>query len=78
TDDAIFLNWPEVMPRIDSLGYLRAMRIDVLSPSRKQKMMAGLVREIVNRGPFNIAEEVEKRGRELVNELDGRTDEAAA
>ena len=78
TDEAIFMNWPEVMPRIDSLGYLRAMRIDVLSPSRKQRMIAGIVREIVNRGPFNIAEEVEKRGRELVAQLDGRTDEAAA
>jgi len=66
------------MPRADRLGYLRAMRIDVLSPARKQKMIAGLVREIVNRGPFNIAEEVEKRGRELIDELDGRTDEQAA
>jgi hypothetical protein len=79
TDSAIFANWPDVMPRADSLGYLKAMRIDVLSQSRKQRMMAGLVREIVNRGPFNIAEDVEKRGRELVDELEGRpTNQEAA
>jgi hypothetical protein len=79
TDEAIFKNWPDVMPSADRFGYLRAMRIDVLSPARKQKMVSGLVRELVNRAPFNLAAEVEKCGRELVDELEGRTtDEQAA
>ena len=32
--------------------------------------MAGLIRELANRGPFNFAAEVEKRGRELLDELE--------
>lgn len=65
-DNAIFVNWPEVMPPADRYSYLRASRIAELSSTRKQRpLMAGPVRELVNRVPFDFATEIEKRGREL-------------
>jgi hypothetical protein len=71
-DEAIFANWPEVMPPADRFSYLRAMHIEPLSSMRKQRpLMAGLIRELINRGPFDFAAEVEKRGRELIEELEG-------
>lgn len=71
-DDAVFSNWPAVMPRADRFGYLRAMRIEPLSSARKQRpIMAGLICELINRAPFDLATEVEKRGRELIEELEG-------
>jgi hypothetical protein len=73
-DDAVFINWPNVMPPADRFGYLRAMRIGVLSSTRKHRpMTAGLIREMINRGPFDFAAEVEKRGIELIQELEGGT-----
>jgi hypothetical protein len=71
-DEAVFANWPDVMPPADRYSYLRAMRIEPLSSMRKQRpLMAGLIRELVNRVPFDFAAEVEKRSRELVEELEG-------
>ncbi len=37
---------------------------------RKQRMTAGVIRELVNRVPFNFAAEVEKSSRELIEELE--------
>lgn len=70
-DDAVFVAWPNVLPQAHKLEYLRALRIEPLSSMRKQRpMMAGLVRELVNRVPFDFASEVEKRNLELVEELE--------
>ena len=69
-DEAVFSNWPEVMPPAHRFSYLRAMRIEPLSSMRKQRMTAGLVRELVNRGPFDFAAEIEKQSRELLEELE--------
>jgi hypothetical protein len=81
-DEAIFKSWPEVMPPADRFSYLRAMRIEALSSTRKHRpLSAGLVCELINRGPFDFAAEVEKRGRELIEELEGLpgpADEVAA
>jgi hypothetical protein len=71
-DEAIFVNWPDVMPPADRFSYLRADRIPALSPMRKHRpMSAGLIRELVNHVPFDFAAEVEKRSRELIEELEG-------
>jgi hypothetical protein len=71
-DDALFASWPDVMPPADRYSYLRADRIPALSPMRKHRpMAAGLIRELVNRVPFDFAAEVEKRSRELIEELEG-------
>jgi hypothetical protein len=71
-DDIIFKNWPDVMPPADRFSYLRADRIPALSPMRKHRpMSAGLIRALTNRGPFDFAAEVEKRSRELIEELEG-------
>jgi len=70
-DEAIFANWPAVMPPAQRFGYLRAMRLEPLSSTRKQRpISAGVVRELVNRAPFNFAAEIEKCSRELVEELE--------
>jgi hypothetical protein len=71
-DKAIFVNWPELLPPADRYVYLRAMRIEPFSSTRKHRgLMAGFVRELVNRGPYDFAAEIEKRGRELIQELEG-------
>lgn len=70
-DEAIFANWPAVMPPAQRFGYLRATRLEPLSSTRKQRpISAGVVRELVNRAPFNFAAEIEKCSRELVEELE--------
>jgi hypothetical protein len=74
-DAAVFEDWPDVLPPASRLGYLRALRIEPLSSMRKHRMTAGLIAELINRGPFEIASEVEKRNGELVAELRGIVDE---
>lgn len=69
-DGALFANWPEVMPPAARFTYLRAMRLEPLSAMRKERMVAGLIRELVNRVPFNFAAEVEQCSRELIEELE--------
>jgi hypothetical protein len=71
-DAAIFANWPEVLPPVHRLAYLSAFRIEPLSALRKQRpMSAGLIHELVKRVPFDFAAEVDKRSRELIEELEG-------
>jgi hypothetical protein len=69
-DEAVFANWPAIMPPAHRFGYLRAMRIEPLSNMRKQRTTAGVVRELVSRVPFEFATEIAKRSRELIEELE--------
>jgi hypothetical protein len=68
-DTAVFANWTDELPPSHRFSYLSAMRIIELSATRKTRMTAGLIRELVKRAPLGIAAEVEKRNRELVDEL---------
>ncbi len=69
-DEAVFANWPAIMPPAHRFTYLRAMRLEPLSSMRKQRMVAGLLRELISRGPYNFAAEIEKNSRELLEELE--------
>jgi hypothetical protein len=54
---------------LHSLGYLRPTKIESLSTRRKQRMTAGMVRELANRDGFEFAKTVETNNRELLDEL---------
>jgi hypothetical protein len=72
-DNALFAAWPDILPSPHRFTYLSALRIGELAAGRRQRMTAGAVRHLVERVPLEIAAEVEKRNRELLEELEGVT-----
>jgi hypothetical protein len=76
-DDAVYANWPDVMPPASRFGWTRITTIEALSPRRSQKMVAGLVRELASREPYSFATAVAKLNDELMAELEETTVPAA-
>jgi hypothetical protein len=70
-DAAVFANWSALLPPMQGLAYLSALRIGELSVVRRQRMTAGAVRHLVERVPLEIAAETAKRNLELLEELTG-------
>jgi chromosome segregation ATPase len=71
--DAVYENWPDVMPSASRFNWTRVSLIDALSARRKQRMSAGLVRELAARGPYNFTTAVAELNNELLAELDSAT-----
>jgi hypothetical protein len=70
-DEAVFERWPSALPPASRLSYLRATTLDPLSSRRIQRpISAGIIRELANRVPFDVAAAVEKSSRELIDELE--------
>jgi hypothetical protein len=69
-DNAIFANWSDVMPHAHKLEYLRVLRSEMFSQQRKQRMSAGVIREMLNRAPYGVADIAEQKGNELIAELE--------
>jgi hypothetical protein len=67
-DIAAFTNWPASLP--SPHRYFRAETIEPLSTRRSQRMMAGPLRELVTRAPYDLAAAVLKRNFELTTELE--------
>ncbi len=68
-ESALFSGWPDVLPPAHKLGYLR-LHIDALSPARKQRMSAGLIRELAGHVPYGLATMTAERNSELIAELE--------
>jgi hypothetical protein len=71
-DEATFsTNWTDELPPVSRLLYLRSQTIEPLSTMRRVRpAMAGLVRELVYKLPFNFTQQVEQRNAELIAELE--------
>jgi hypothetical protein len=69
-DKAIFADWPDVLMPARRLDYLSVLRLDALSSMRKQRPIApGVIRQILEKLPFDFGTEVDKRNDELIDEL---------
>jgi hypothetical protein len=64
-DDALFADWAVELPKAETLRFLRLMNLESLSTHRRQRMVVGVIRDAVGRGPYNFAAEAEKRNSEL-------------
>lgn len=81
-EQAVFADWPDVLPPAHRFSYLR-LHLDALSTARKPRMGAGLIRELASHVPYGLATMTAERNTELVAELEAapvpvlETEEAA-
>ena len=69
-DEAVFAGWSDLLPPAHRLTYLRMLNLDPISSQRKPRPMSpGVIRQLVEKLPLNLAGEAEKRNAELVSEL---------
>jgi chromosome segregation ATPase len=69
-DAALFADWPAELLPVESVRFLRMMNAEALTSHRRQRTVAGVVRDTVNRGPYGFADEVIRRNDELVAALE--------
>jgi hypothetical protein len=77
-DAAVFLMWPDELGNAQPLRYLSIMHVESLAATRKQRMTAGLVRELAGRDPDGFAAKADALNAELIAELDGTPASEAA
>jgi hypothetical protein len=81
-DTALFEDWPTELPPAETLRYLRLMNAETLTNHRRPRVVAGVVRDAVGRGPYGFGEEAARRNAELIAALEAApsevTDKAVA